>query len=91
MGLTWGLLWLSGKNMGETARLWILFLPWLAYAAAPLIQHWSQSRGTPPARHNWRWIALLFAAQLITCIGTATRIDGFHFAELQTPAEPADH
>lgn len=82
LGVTWGLLWLSGKNMGETARLWILFLPWLVFAAAPLLQELSQSPESSPGKHNWRWIALLFAAQLITCIGTATRIDGFHFAEL---------
>ena len=27
----WGLLWLTGKNSGEAARLWILFLPWLIW------------------------------------------------------------
>ena len=27
-GLTWLLLWISGKNMGEAARLWLVIMPW---------------------------------------------------------------
>lgn len=30
----WGCLWLSGKNMGEAARLWIVLMPWLVWMAA---------------------------------------------------------
>lgn len=27
------LLWLSGRNLGETARLWLMFAPWAAWSA----------------------------------------------------------
>jgi hypothetical protein len=36
--LTLGVLWLSGKNMGEAARLWILFMPSLVWFAGPLFE-----------------------------------------------------
>ena len=36
--LTLGLLWLSGKNMGEAARLWIIFMPFLVWSAGLLFQ-----------------------------------------------------
>lgn len=86
LGLTWGLLWLSGKNMGEAARLWILFLPWLVFAAAPLFQRWTKSESSAPLRHSRRYVAILIALQLLTAIATATRIDGFHFGELAADA-----
>ncbi|MFN0195157.1 MAG: hypothetical protein ACKVT0_00300 [Planctomycetaceae bacterium] len=34
--LVWGLLWLSGKNMGEAARLWIFLMPWVLWLLAGL-------------------------------------------------------
>src|SRR5207253_327112 len=33
-----GLLWLSGKNMGEAARLWIFLMPFLVWSAGPLFE-----------------------------------------------------
>jgi hypothetical protein len=36
--VTFGLLWLSGKNMGEAARLWILLMPFLVWSAGPLFE-----------------------------------------------------
>jgi hypothetical protein len=36
--LTIGLLWLSGKNSGEVARLWIFLMPFLIWIAAPTFQ-----------------------------------------------------
>jgi len=35
---TLGLLWLSGKNMGEAARLWIFLMPGLAWFSAALFE-----------------------------------------------------
>ena len=32
--VTWLALWLSGKNSGEAARLWIFLMPWLCVLAA---------------------------------------------------------
>ena len=37
MLFVWGTLWLTGKNSGEAARLWIVFLPWLVWLAGPLL------------------------------------------------------
>ncbi len=31
---TWLVLWLSGKNMGEAARLWLILMPWPVWLAA---------------------------------------------------------
>ena len=30
----WVLLWLSGKNMGEAARLWLILMPWAVWLSA---------------------------------------------------------
>jgi len=46
--VVWSLLWLSGKNMGEAARLWILLLPWVVAAAEPLWRSVDE-RSTPAA------------------------------------------
>src|SRR5262249_50371344 len=43
---TLGLLWLSGKNMGEAARLWIFLMPGLAWFSAPLFET-ALARGVP--------------------------------------------
>ena len=87
--VVWGLLWISGKNMGEAARLWLLLQPWVVVAAAGAFgdrraaerdaQNDSQeSRG---AADRSAWFALL-TIQAIACIATVTRIDGF---DLQLP------
>lgn len=73
------ILWLSGKTMGEAARLWILFLPWLLLCVAPI--EWKQTgaerRGTP----TWLWWVAA-GLQAVFCIAAATQIDGFGFSEL---------
>ncbi len=78
--LVHGGLWLAGKNMGEAARLWLVFNPWpmlvLAAALTP--------RETVLSRIDFTrvvWLSLLLA-QAICCLLTVTRVDGFHFAEL---------
>ncbi|WP_437187079.1 hypothetical protein SH668x_000457 [Planctomicrobium sp. SH668] len=72
----WVILWMSGKNMGEAARLWIFLMPLAVWSAALTIDaHLSSSKST-------KWIAVLFFLQLIVCLFTVVRIDGFHFAEL---------
>ncbi|MGH7199401.1 MAG: hypothetical protein ACREJB_02280 [Planctomycetaceae bacterium] len=68
--LVWGLLWLSGKNMGEAARLWILFCPWLVWLSGPLWER-SSSRGMVLG-----WAAVL-ALQAVLCLATVMRINGF--------------
>jgi len=72
-------LWLSGKNMGEAARLWIIFLPWLLLCMPALRDQESSTddHGAP----GWLWCATA-GLQAIFCIAAATQIDGFGFSEL---------
>ena len=70
-----GLLWLSGKTSGEAARLWILFLPWILTAAAPM---WDSA---DDPRSRWRWRTAL-GLQMLVCVATAVRVTGFGFARL---------
>ena len=67
--LTWALLWLSGKNMGEAARLWCFLTPWMAIAAAD-----EKSRVPESDRMNW---CLLLIAQLIVATVTVGRVSGY--------------
>ncbi len=66
--LVWGLLWLSGKNAGEAARLWVLLMPGAVWVAAHAIDRAASPR--------WRWIWL--ALQLAVCLLTVHRVAGFH-------------
>jgi len=89
--VTMGLLWLSGKNMGEAARLWILLMPFLAWSAGPLFEAQHLSKGPfgreaqPSAKvsadsflsENAWCIAL--AMQLITTAAIVTQVAGFHY------------
>lgn len=82
--LVLGLLWLSGKNMGETARLWLIFLPWLLILTIP---YWQtiQTEASLNDTHSpsffklqSTWIVAL-VAQAIVCVATISRVTGFHF------------
>ena len=83
--VTLAILWLSGKNSGEAARLWIFLLPWLLWVSgrepeitAKIVNGPGQTlpeyTGTP-ARG---WLMLLML-QVIVCVATVSRVDGFHF------------
>lgn len=67
--MVWAILWLSGKNMGEAARLWIFLAPWPVITAA-----------TVESDRRSQRVAL--GLQLVACLVTVAIIDGFHFAEL---------
>ena len=69
--VTWGMLWLSGKNMGEAARLWLLLLPWACWVSAMALDRLRQQ--------DW---LLLLACQAVLAAATVARISGFHFAGL---------
>jgi hypothetical protein len=90
LAVTWGLLWLSGKNMGEAARLWIVFLPWPVVAAAGALDRSSESKTAPRPEIEYAVVALL-VLQLLSAVSTATRVDGFHFDELRAAATSAHH
>ena len=70
---TWGLLWLSGKNQGEAARLWCFLTPWLLIVAGSVL-HNSIDEKLAPNRFRW----LLFT-QLVVCVITVSRVSGFSF------------
>jgi hypothetical protein len=75
MMLTWLLLWLSGKNSGEAARLWCFVTPWFVITTAygwPLNgQPWRRNPSSSEMRsqHSTGWLLLLIA-QLV--VGTIT-------------------
>jgi hypothetical protein len=86
------LLWVSGKNMGEAARLWVFLMPFLAWFAGPLFE--SQRRpGTNPAPAaisaradgsaitDSTW-AFGLAAQLVATALLVTQVVGFHVWEV---------
>ena len=66
----WMLLWLSGKNCGEAARLWLFLMPWPLPGLA-----W---RGSIGEKHD-RIFALLMIAQLLCAVATVSRVAGFEF------------
>lgn len=74
--LVWAILWVSGKNMGEAARLWGFLMPYAVWLTAFLLEKWHRNDRFP------RWVRGLFLVQMVTCVATVIRIDGFHFAEL---------
>jgi len=87
--VVWGLLWLSGKNSGEAARLWIPLLPVLVWQLAvgfecsPTSTEREISTSSEPAislrnptDRNW---LILLVLQMAVCSLTALRVTGFHF------------
>lgn len=69
----WGSLWLSGKNSGEAARLWIVLMPWLVWLAGLALHR------IPALKRGWRMhpIDLVLALQLATSALTVGRVSGF--------------
>ncbi len=70
LAVTWLILHLSGKNMGEAARLWTFLTPWWIVM---LCTANAATGKTPPAR-NWR---ILLIAQLVACLLTTSLISGY--------------
>jgi len=74
--MTWVLLWVSGKNSGEAARLWIFLMPWAIWIAA---DGWDQSANDVTRLDQRRKWALLWGCQGIATLATVSRVVGFHF------------
>lgn len=73
-------LWLTGKNMGEAARLWLVFMPWAVWLAAGFIAPDSDAGKTAGgASLRARRALLILILQMAVCIGTVTRVTGFDF------------
>jgi hypothetical protein len=66
------LLLLSGKNMGEAGRLWILFTPWLIALTPPASLG---GEATGPKFTDWLPIWL---AQTVAAVFIVLRVVGFH-------------
>ena len=71
--VVWGSLWLTGKNSGEAARLWIVFMPWLVWLAGLRLAEINPS-GT---RGRYRPSLIVLAVQLVVCALTVARVSGF--------------
>lgn len=77
----WTLLWLSGKNSGEAARLWCPLLPVLLAVAAGGTSETSKSTDETAqldADNERNWLFLL-SCQAVVCLGTVLKVSGFHF------------
>jgi hypothetical protein len=74
--LVWGCLWLSGKNSGEAARLWIVLMPWLIWLTGTGFAHPQEdsAQGSRGASAVWR-VAL--ALQLLLGIVLVFAVAGF--------------
>lgn len=75
----WGLLWVSGKNMGEAARLWLFLMPYALLATAPIFDRllesnsWTQHRLLP---------AIMLTLQAVVSLLTVMRVDGFGLTDI---------
>lgn len=85
--IVWGILWITGKNMGEGARLWNLLLPFVVLSTAG---NWASRNNEnssvtepSPTSHSQPMMTwgLALAIQIVVCLATATRIDGFDLSE----------
>lgn len=74
--IVWGLLWITGKNSGEAARIWILFIPWMIWIAGIQFEAMSTTDSSFRVR-QWQVMSLL-AIQYIVCLLTVGRVSGFH-------------
>jgi hypothetical protein len=71
--LVWGLIWISGKNSGEAARLWLVFFPTVCLCAAAALE------SLKVQADEQRALALsLLAIQLVICAVTVAMVSGFH-------------
>ncbi len=86
--LVLGLLWLSGKNMGEAARLWLVVLPWPLWLSGVVWQEagetlskprpnseFNSARSASTFETNWLWLLTL---QLLFCVVVTGYVDGFN-------------
>ena len=69
-------LWLSGKNMGEAARLWLVVQPWAVWLAANVLDEPDAQEQAGSESSGGLWMAGL-ALQAVVCIGTVMKVYGF--------------
>jgi len=71
--IVWGALWLSGKNSGEAARLWIVFLPWLVWMGGRTLSDLNDAM----TRRWFRPSLVVLAIQFLVGACTVARVSGF--------------
>jgi len=78
VGLIWGLLWLTGKNSGEAARLWIPLMPLAVWAGAAVWSHdeTSSYKADPEENGTRDWLIAL-GVQALVCLATVLLVTGF--------------
>jgi hypothetical protein len=81
--VVWGSLWLTGKNSGEAARLWIVFLPWLVWLAGTQLSAFDADG----RRRKVHPSTIVLIAQLIACALTVNRVSGFDFPQQAVAAQ----
>ncbi|MBA4032339.1 MAG: hypothetical protein C0478_15825 [Planctomyces sp.] len=80
----WIWLWLSGKNSGEVARLWIFLMPLLLWLPVVLVSRSEQENQAKPLEgeqtpKSQAEAGLWLTAQMIACVLTVWRVSGFDF------------
>ena len=75
----WVLLWLSGKNMGEAARLWLILMPWAVWLAAGCFAPPDAAPSLADDRLSNRATLLILVCQMMVCLGTVMRVTGFRW------------
>lgn len=76
VGLIWGLLWLTGKNSGEAARLWIPLMPLAVWAGAAVWGQDETSEKAEPEDATRDWL-LALGFQAFVCLATVLLVTGF--------------
>lgn len=75
--LTWGILWISGKNMGEAARLWTFLMPWFLFPAANALSAFEQNEPRERNELQFRLWGVALACQFTVNIALVIRVVGF--------------
>ena len=76
-GATIGVLWLSGKNQGEVARLWCFLTPWLLLAAGLSLSHAIDTPSNAASEtQSWKRVLL---AQIVVAAMIVGGVSGFSF------------
>ncbi|MCG6154709.1 hypothetical protein [Rubinisphaera margarita] len=73
----WALLWLSGKNMGEAARLWIFLMPLFVACGGLLFARLQACTGNRGLVRSW---GIYLLCQFAVVVVTVSGIDGFDFS-----------
>ncbi|MBI1348577.1 hypothetical protein GC163_20070 [bacterium] len=75
----WSLLWITGKNSGEAARLWLVIMPGVVWLAAHGLA-WAPANLDSSRFRPWHWWCFWLLLQMGAAACTIHRIGGFHLS-----------